>query len=58
MIVVRKGSIVNDAPLIRRFVQAVARGYRAARATPTQAITNLIAAVPSLAPSRRSRPPS
>jgi putative hydroxymethylpyrimidine transport system substrate-binding protein len=49
-IVVRKGSIVNDAPLVRRFVQAVARGYRAARANPSQAITNLIAAVPSLAP--------
>jgi ABC-type nitrate/sulfonate/bicarbonate transport system substrate-binding protein len=50
VIVVRKGSIVNHAPLIRRFVQAVARGYRAARANPTQAITNLITEVPSLAP--------
>jgi ABC-type nitrate/sulfonate/bicarbonate transport system substrate-binding protein len=50
VIVVRKGSIVDHAPLIRRFVQAVARGYRAARANPTQAITNLITEVPSLAP--------
>lgn len=50
VIVARKDSIVNNAPLLRRFVQAVARGYRAARANPTQAITNLIAAVPSLAP--------
>jgi len=50
VIVARKDSIVNNAPLLRRFVQAVARGYRAARANPTRAITNLIAAVPSLAP--------
>jgi ABC-type nitrate/sulfonate/bicarbonate transport system substrate-binding protein len=50
VIVVRKGSIVDHAPLIRRFVQAVERGYRAARANPTQAITNLITEVPSLAP--------
>jgi ABC-type nitrate/sulfonate/bicarbonate transport system substrate-binding protein len=50
VVVVRKGSIVDHAPLIRRFVQAVARGYRAARANPTQAITNLITEVPSLAP--------
>jgi putative hydroxymethylpyrimidine transport system substrate-binding protein len=49
-IVVRKNSIVNEAPLLRRFVQAVARGYRAARANPAQAITNLVTAVPSLAP--------
>jgi ABC-type nitrate/sulfonate/bicarbonate transport system substrate-binding protein len=50
VVVVRKGSIVDHAPLIRRFVQALARGYRAARANPTQAITNLITEVPSLAP--------
>jgi ABC-type nitrate/sulfonate/bicarbonate transport system substrate-binding protein len=50
VLVVRKGSIVQHAPLLRRFVQAVARGYRAARANPAQAITNLITAVPSLAP--------
>jgi ABC-type nitrate/sulfonate/bicarbonate transport system substrate-binding protein len=50
VIVARKNSIVNNAPLLRRFVQAVARGYRAARANPTRAVSNLIAAVPSLAP--------
>jgi putative hydroxymethylpyrimidine transport system substrate-binding protein len=52
VIVVRKDSIVNDAPLLRRFVQAVARGYRAARANPTQAINKLLAQVPSLVPQR------
>jgi putative hydroxymethylpyrimidine transport system substrate-binding protein len=50
VVVARKGSIVSHAPLIRRFIQAVARGYRAARANPTQATTDLINAVPSLAP--------
>lgn len=50
VLVVRKGSIVQHAPLLRRFVQAVARGYRAARANPSQAVTNLTNAVPSLAP--------
>lgn len=53
VLVVRKGSIVAHAPLIRRFVQAVARGYRAARANPTQAINNLITEVPSLAPQKQ-----
>lgn len=52
VIIARKNSIVNNAPLLRRFVQAVARGYRDARNSPTQAITNLIQAVPSLAPQR------
>ena len=50
VMVVRKGSIVQHAPLIRRFVQAVARGYRSARRNPSQAVTDLINAVPSLAP--------
>ncbi len=48
----RKGSIVNDAGLIRRFVQAVARGYRAARAHPAAAVTNMVDQVPALAPTR------
>lgn len=52
VIVARKNSIVNNAPVLRRFVQAVARGYRAARARPGRAISDLIAAVPSLAPQR------
>ena len=37
VVVVRKGTIVDHAPLIRRFVQAVARGYEAARANPVAA---------------------
>lgn len=52
VVVVNKGTIVNDAPLIRRFVQAVARGYREARSDPARAISDLITAVPSLAPQR------
>jgi len=50
VLVVRKGTIVQHAGLVRRFVQAVARGYRSARANPTEAVTNLIHAVRSLAP--------
>ncbi len=50
VVVVRKGTIVQHAPLIRRFVQALARGYRAARANPAQAVSNLVTAVPALAP--------
>lgn len=46
--VVRKSTIVNHAPLIRRFVQAVARGYRAARANPVQATRNLVRMNPGL----------
>ena len=52
VLVVRKGTIVDHAGLIRRFVQAVARGYRAARGDPRQAISKLDAAVPSLAATR------
>jgi ABC-type nitrate/sulfonate/bicarbonate transport system substrate-binding protein len=51
VIVVRKGTIVDHAGLLRRFVQAVARGYRAARRNPQAAVANLIKEVPSLAPS-------
>ncbi|HET9721234.1 MAG TPA: ABC transporter substrate-binding protein [Solirubrobacteraceae bacterium] len=46
--VVRKATIVDHPGLIRRFVQAVARGYEAARADPTKAVNQLIAANPSL----------
>ena len=49
VIVVRKGTIVDHAPLIRRFVQAVARGYKAVRANPAAGVADLVAAVPSLA---------
>ena len=45
--VVRESEIVDHAALIRRFVQAVARGYSAARANPAVAVQNLIKANPS-----------
>lgn len=48
VLVVRKGTIVNHAQLIRRFIHAVARGYRAARANPSQATTNLVRMNPGL----------
>jgi len=51
VVVVRKGTIVDHAPLIRRFVQALARGYRAARANPVSAVQNLDVQVPALAAS-------
>jgi len=46
--VVRKGTIVDHAPLIRRFVQAVARGYEAARRDPVAAVQNLVRMNPGL----------
>jgi putative hydroxymethylpyrimidine transport system substrate-binding protein len=49
VLVVRKSSIVDDAGPLRRFVQTVARGYRAARANPPRAVDDLVKAVPSLA---------
>ncbi len=49
VLLVRKRTIVEHAGLPRRFVQAVARGYRAARANPTGAIANLVKEVPALA---------
>jgi putative hydroxymethylpyrimidine transport system substrate-binding protein len=53
VIAVQKGEIVDHAPIPRRFVQAVARGYKAVRANPQQAVANMIAAVPSLAPQKQ-----
>jgi hypothetical protein len=50
VLVVRKGSIVDHAPLLRRFVQAVAHGYRAARADPAAAVGNMATQVPALVP--------
>ncbi|HET9125213.1 MAG TPA: ABC transporter substrate-binding protein [Solirubrobacteraceae bacterium] len=52
VVVVRQETIVEQAPLIRRFVQALARGYRAVRADPRRAIRDLISANPALAPER------
>jgi putative hydroxymethylpyrimidine transport system substrate-binding protein len=48
VLVVRKATIVDHPGLIRRFVQAVARGYQAARADPTKAVDQLIGANPGL----------
>jgi ABC-type nitrate/sulfonate/bicarbonate transport system substrate-binding protein len=50
VLVVRKGSIVDHAPLLRRFVQAVAHGYRAARANPAAAVRHMATQVPALVP--------
>ena len=50
VLVVRKGTIIDHANLIRRFVQALARGYQAARANPQAAVANLLKANPSLSP--------
>jgi putative hydroxymethylpyrimidine transport system substrate-binding protein len=52
VLVVQKRAIVNHAGLLRRFVQAVARGYRAARADPKAAVKNMVRLVPALAPER------
>jgi putative hydroxymethylpyrimidine transport system substrate-binding protein len=46
--VVTEHSIVGNAPLPRRLVQAVARGYAAARANPQAATQALLTAVPNL----------
>lgn len=48
VLVVRKAEIVDHPSLIRRFVQAVARGYEATRADPARAVNQLLAANPSL----------
>lgn len=48
VLVVRKNEIADDTSLVRRFVQALARGYEAARANPTAAVNALVAANPTL----------
>ena len=53
VVVVRKGTIVEHAGLVRRFVQAAARGYSALRGDPRAGIADLIAANPQLARQRR-----
>jgi ABC-type nitrate/sulfonate/bicarbonate transport system substrate-binding protein len=47
-LVVTENEIVNHAPVLRRFVQAVARGYEAVRANPAAAATALVRADPAL----------
>lgn len=51
-VVVREPTIVNNAQLARRFVQAVARGYAAVKADPKAALRTLIAVDPALGASR------
>jgi putative hydroxymethylpyrimidine transport system substrate-binding protein len=50
---VQKGTIVDHPGVIRRFVQAVARGYFAARQDPAAAVQTLISYNPNLAKSAK-----
>jgi putative hydroxymethylpyrimidine transport system substrate-binding protein len=50
VVVVRKSTIVNHPDVVRRFVQALARGYEAARRNPQEAVTNLVRASSGLDP--------
>ena len=50
VVVVRKDTIVNHPDLVRRFVQALGRGYAAVRRDPQAAVTNLVHASPDLDP--------
>ncbi|MHB8657820.1 MAG: ABC transporter substrate-binding protein [Solirubrobacteraceae bacterium] len=48
IVVVRKTTIVNHPDEIRRFVQALARGYETARRHPSVAVANLVRQNPGL----------
>jgi putative hydroxymethylpyrimidine transport system substrate-binding protein len=50
VVVVRKNTIVNHPDVVRRFVQALARGYESARRDPQAAVTNLVHGSPGLDP--------
>jgi putative hydroxymethylpyrimidine transport system substrate-binding protein len=50
VVVVRKNTIVNHPDIVRRFVQALARGYESARRNPQAAVANLVHASPGLDP--------
>jgi putative hydroxymethylpyrimidine transport system substrate-binding protein len=50
VVVVRKDTIVNHPDTVRRFVQALARGYEAVRRNPQAGVANLIKASPGLDP--------
>jgi putative hydroxymethylpyrimidine transport system substrate-binding protein len=50
VVVVRKDTIVNHPDQVRRFVQALARGYETVRRDPQASVTNLIKASPGLDP--------
>jgi putative hydroxymethylpyrimidine transport system substrate-binding protein len=49
VVAVRANTIINHPDVIRRFVQALARGYESARTDPTGAVQNLVKASPGLA---------
>jgi putative hydroxymethylpyrimidine transport system substrate-binding protein len=48
VLVVRETEITNHIDVVRRFVQALGRGYQAVKSDPTAAVQNLIKANPSL----------
>ena len=48
VLVAKRDTLVRKADEIRRFVQALARGYEAVRANPQAAVNNLLAANPGL----------
>lgn len=50
VLVVRRSELAESPDLIRRFVQAVARGYESTRRDPTSAVANLVRANPGLDP--------
>jgi putative hydroxymethylpyrimidine transport system substrate-binding protein len=50
VVVVRKDTIVNHPDVVRRFVQALARGYESARRDPQAAVNNLVKASPGVDP--------
>jgi putative hydroxymethylpyrimidine transport system substrate-binding protein len=50
VVVVTKNEIVNHPDVVRRFVQALARGYESVRRDPQAAVTNLVHASPGLDP--------
>jgi putative hydroxymethylpyrimidine transport system substrate-binding protein len=51
VVVARKSTVVNHPDEIRRFVQALGRGYEAVRRDPQGAVNNLVRANPGLDPS-------
>ncbi len=50
VLVARESEIANRTNLLRRFVQALARGYEAVRADPQAGVNALVKANPSLSP--------
>jgi putative hydroxymethylpyrimidine transport system substrate-binding protein len=48
VLVVKRGTITNRSDLVRRFVQALARGYEAVRADPQAGVQSLLSANPGL----------